>query len=732
MFETMIHDQSNNDAVPNPLRGVVERIRFQSDDEQFQVVVISDERQLEHTVVVRDAPVRIGEQVIVKGQVSWRRGEPQLEAEHVEWLRPTSRDEVEQYLLRAGLPGVGATRAKQIVAHFGDETLQVFEESPDRISEVPGIGAKTAKKIVEGWIAREGSRPVMLFLLGQGVTAGLARRIWDRYQHGTMAVLRDDPWKLAREVTGVGFLTADRLAQRLGRATDDPRRIAAGVFYALAEARDEGHVMVPDEPLVAWAARLVGAEPEVVREALHRLVASRALVTEPLPDGARAIYLHALFLEEEALAQALAALVTVVGVAPTVDLGALAEVEAALAFALDPGQREALLEVWGARLAVLTGGPGTGKTTIVRARTALALAQGQRVLLAAPTGRAARRLEESTGLAASTIHRLLEYAPREHRFQRDAQNPLEADLIVVDEASMLDQELALALVRAVPPGASLLLVGDVEQLPSVGAGDVLRDVISAGVVPVARLRRVFRQAARSRIVDVAHEMLEGRLLDGQRGAHGEFFFVPVDSPDAAVAMTCRLVAERFPETFGLDPRRDVQVLVPMHGGPVGTTALNAALQARLGQGGPTVSRGPVQFGAGDKVMQTRNNYELDTFNGDIGLVRHVDPETGRVVVDTGEREVTYDRESLDQLQPAWAVSVHKSQGSEFRAVVLVLMTHHFKLLQRNLVYTAVTRARERLVIVGNPTALRMAIENVVAGTRFTRLSARLQSRCAVH
>ncbi|TVR01149.1 MAG: ATP-dependent RecD-like DNA helicase [Deltaproteobacteria bacterium] len=708
------------------VEGVVDRIRFASHDEEFQVLVVRTPSGRSQTVVARGGLFREGEQLRAAGRLKRHRsGDLQLDAERLERPVPATREGIEAYLGSGMIPGVGPTLAAQIVETFGSRTLEILDGSPERLIEVPGIGARRLENITSAWAEQHAVRSIMIFLQGHGISPRFAARIHRAYGAGAVPVVERDPYRLARDIRGIGFLSADRIARSVGIAPDDIRRRRAGLEHVLHEAGLGGHLYLPDPVLLEHAAALLGLAEEHLVAPLDDLVRETRIVRDPIEGQPDALYLRDTFLAEEDVARRVAALQGSTTRIPVPDAHDLEVLERGLPFSLAPGQREALRVLLGAPVGVLTGGPGTGKTTIVRALVGWVARCGARVELAAPTGRAARRLSESTDRPARTLHRLLEFDPARGGFQKGLDDPLDTDLVIVDEASMVDLFLMRALVRALAPGTALLLVGDVEQLPSVGAGDVLRDLIEAATLPVARLDRVFRQAETSRIVDAAHAIRQGMLPEPDTGARGEFFFIRTENSERAAERVVELVTERIPSAFGLSPRTDVQVLTPTHRGPLGTRALNEALGHALGGG----ASGP-RFAVGDKVMQTRNNYTLETFNGDIGIVASLDPESGRVAVRFEDREVTYGPEHLDDLDLAWAVTVHKSQGSEFPAVVLVLSTQHYVMLQRNLVYTAVTRARQLLVVVGMERALRMAVDNIRSEPRFTRLSRRLSIRTA--
>lgn len=704
----------------------VARVRYETDDGDFQVLVLKDDGGASFPAVIRNAALRPGERLTVEGSVSRHRtGELQLDARSATRIAPGTPAGIAAYLASAAVDGIGPTMAKRIVDAFGTETLRVLDETPDRLSEVEGIGPRRVTAIKQAWGENRAMRDILVFLQSQGISSAYANRIYRAYGDRAIPVVQRDPYRLARDIHGIGFRIADRIARDGGIGADDARRVRAGIEFTLRQGSLDGHVYLPREALVEHAASLLDCEPDAVAHGVDAMLLDGNLVRGA--HDADALYTRARFDDEAEIAERVSAHLRGAPSHAPVAPDDLARVESALAFRLADGQRRAVVRLGAAPIGVLTGGPGTGKTTIVRAIVELARLAGREVELAAPTGRAARRLSESTGREARTLHRLLAFDPVSRTFARDAADPIPADLVVVDEASMVDQMLMLALTRAIHPRTRLLLVGDVDQLPSVGAGDVLRDLIASHVVEVARLTEVFRQAADSGIVSCAHAIREGRLLAGSDDAGGDYFFLQVSTPEVAVDRVVQLVTERMPEAFGLDPFNDIQVLVPMHRGAVGTEALNAALQQALGVGGPALEKGHRRLHVGDKVMQVRNNYRHETFNGDIGRVEAIDPERIRAAVRFDDRLVELERDDLDELEPAYAVTVHKSQGSEFRAVVLVLTTHHFKLLQRNLLYTAVTRARERLVIVGQRRAVQMAIDNAGGVERYTGLADRLRS-----
>lgn len=710
------------------VEGVVRRIRYEADEGRFQVVLVDAGGARDQVVVLRDVGVRVGERVVVDGKrVRHKSGELQIDGESCERVLPRSEEGIEAFLASGVVRGLGPKLASEIVARFGTETLEVLDTNPDRLTSVPGLGPKRIADIKHSWSRSRGVRDVLIFLRSNGISGAFTRRIYDAYGGRAVRVIEENPYRLARDVRGIGFLKADAIAASRGIIGADPRRVRAGIEFVLQRGLDAGHVLLPVAALCVQAAELLRVDDGVVREVVTQMSVAEELIPDTVGDGSEAVYLPRSAAVEADLASGLVNLLGTpsrLGRPSEADLDSISR---SLAFDLSSGQNSALQRVLGRSIGVLTGGPGTGKTTIVRAAVAFARRRDMSVALAAPTGRAAKRLSAATGMDASTIHRLLEFEPKSGEFRRGRDAPIDAELMIVDEASMLDQDLALALVSAVRPGTSLLLVGDVNQLPSVGAGNVLGDIISADVIPVAVLERVFRQTGDSEIVSCAHAVLSGELPVGSKDPRGEFFHIETGDPEQAIQRLVHVVRDRMPSAFGMSAVADIQCLTPMNTGPLGTHALNRFLQQSLSSGGRYVSNGDRRIHVGDKVMQVRNNYDLEVYNGDIGVVSRVDTKEVSVTVNYEGREVRYTAAALDDLTLAYAITVHKSQGSEFRAVVLVLTTHHFKLLQRNLLYTAITRARERLVILGSRRALRMAIEDLQGAARETRLAERLRA-----
>lgn len=713
-------------ATGERLSGIVERVTFHSEESGFCVlqVKLAGRRQLA-AVVGRAASVAAGEYLRAEGR--WSRDPrhgPQFHARELAIEPPTTREGIERYLGSGLIRGIGSEFAKRLVAAFGGRVFEVIEREPERLREVPGIGKLRRDRLVEAWADQKHVRDIMVFLHSHGVGTARAVRIYRAYGATAVERIREDPYRLARDIRGIGFVTADALAERLGVVKTAPTRLRAGLRHVLGEARSDGHCGLPEEELLALAEKLLEAPRDLVEEALRLEFGDRGLVRDTA-RGRSCAFLPGLHFAERHAAERLRELASGRPPWPEIELArALPWVEAKTGFELAPSQREALGRALGSRLLILTGGPGVGKTTLVRALLEILSAKGVRVALAAPTGRAAKRLGEATGLEAMTLHRLLEADPRTGGFRRGEGNPVDCDLLVVDESSMIDVPLIHAVLRAMPPHAALLLIGDVDQLPSVGPGQVLADAIASGAIAVVRLHEVFRQAARSRIVRAAHCVNQGRMPELTPDLDGDFFFVEAAGPESAAALLLRAVQERIPQRFGLDPVRDVQVLCPMHRGRLGARSLNLELQSALnpsGQAAARIERFGWSFGLGDKVMQIENDYDKDVYNGDVGFVCALEPEAGELVVRFDDRTVTYGFGELDSLALAYAITVHKAQGSEYPAVVMPLAMQHYPMLRRNLVYTGVTRGRRLVVLIGQRRALAAALRGVDFERRWSKL-----------
>ena len=705
------------DRIEGELTGFV----FRSEDGGFAVAKVNSSSG-DITVLGPIAHVREGQRLVATGQ--WQtdlRFGPRFKVETILIEEPRTLAGLERYLLSA-VEGVGPELARRIVDRFGLDTLRVLEAEPMRLAEVEGIGPKTREKIVSTWVSERSGREVEVTLRGHGVNAGAIRRVLGTFGAGAADIVSRHPYRLV-EVPGIGFRTADTLARAHGVDRSAPERVQAAIDYALKTAEDEGSCYLPEAALVE---RLVSLDVDrtVAIEALEDAAHTRRVVRHPAPEEAdRPVYRSAMEEVEARVARRVAAQIVATrrGEAQVVNV---ADAAAAVGIQLAPGQAQAIEAVFTSGVVVITGGPGTGKTTIVRVLAELARRRSETWAFASPTGRAARRLTDACGQEAKTLHRLLEWGAGGEGFGRDVYRPLEADCVVVDEASMVDIALFDALCAALPPHARLVLVGDVDQLPSVGPGQVLRDLILCGAVPVARLTDVYRQAAESAIVRNAHRMLQGEVpvsSEREEGAKDCFVLSREDAEELA-RLLVTVVTERLPAN-GFDPLRDVQVLTPMHAGPLGTVALNQRLGAALNPTGQEIVRGNRRFRLGDRVLQTKNAYDLDVFNGDVGRVVSVTPSS--MDVDFEGRVVTIPGDALDTFELAWAISIHKSQGSEYPAVVLALHTSHFVMLRRNLIYTALTRAKRFAVLVVSPRALRMAGTRTGVDERHTGLSRRL-------
>jgi exodeoxyribonuclease V alpha subunit len=643
-------------------------------------------------------------------------------------VQPSTLVGIEKYLGSGMVRGIGPVMARRLVQRFGLATLEIIESEPKRLAEVEGIGPVRRERILEAWVEQREIKEVMIFLQSHGVTASYAGRIYKEYGARAIGVVRENPYRLATDIHGIGFLTADRIAARLGVPRDSPLRAEAGVLHVLHRLSDEGHVYAPSSRLVEEAREILELEAAPVEEAVDRLAGQGSVVCEPLPGGERAVYRSSLHAAESGLAAAVRRLVTAPSRSVAVDTEkALAWFERKQSLTLAPAQREAVSRALHGKTLVITGGPGTGKTTLVNAVIRILEAKGVRILLCAPTGRAAKRMAETASREARTIHRLLEFNPRSGQFERNEQQPLEADLVIVDEVSMVDLPLADHLLRAVPPTCRLVLVGDVDQLPSVGPGNVLGDLIRSERVDVVRLTEIFRQAEESRIVVNAHRVNRGEMpiLAGS-GGESDFFFIERDEPESIVETVKSLLRERIPARFRLDPVNDIQVLTPMNRGLLGAGRLNTELQALLNPEGPSLKRGGRVFRAGDKVMQIRNNYDLEVFNGDIGRVTGLDEDSGELEVTFDGRPRAYAAGQMDELVHAYACSIHKAQGSEYSCVIIPFHTQHYVMLRRNLLYTGITRGRRLVIVVGSKRAVALAVRNDRVERRCTRLTERLQ------
>ena len=716
------------------LEGVLERITFASEENGFSVVqlAVPGRRELV-TAVGALLGAQPGESLRLTGfWVTDKKYGEQFKVGSFLTVKPATLVGIEKYLGSGLVRGVGKVMAARLVAHFGLATLDVIDSQPVRLVEVDGIGRVRSERITRAWAEQREIRQVMVFLQSHGVSTTFAVRIYKHYRHQAITVVKQNPYRLALDIFGIGFKTADTIAAKLGISPTSPQRAEAGVLHVLGEASSDGHVWLPRETLVKQSVEILTIEPTIIEAAIGSLCEARHLVVEPGAAGAsERVYSGALHAAETGLAEALLALMRSKLEPLSIDLAAaLRWFEGKQGLRLAPEQQDAIAAATSSKVLVITGGPGTGKTTLVNGIIQILEKKGRRIVLAAPTGRAARRMSETTGREAKTVHRLLEFSPKTHGFQRNRAAPLEADVVIIDEASMLDVVLAYDVLKAVPRSAQLVLVGDVDQLPSVGPGRVLADVIDSGAVKVVRLQHIFRQAQDSLIITNAHRVNQGQLpqwpLRGGVTPKPDFYFVERAEPEEVLSTLKELVSTRITRGWGFHRVDDVQVLTPMHRGSLGAGNLNVELQALLNPKGSSLTRGSRTLREGDKVMQVRNNYELEVFNGDIGRVLSVDPVEQQLIARFDGREVTYETSDLDELVLAYACSIHKSQGSEYPCVVMPLHTQHYVMLQRNLLYTGLTRGRKLVLIIGSRKALAIAVKATGAARRFTGLEARLR------
>jgi exodeoxyribonuclease V alpha subunit len=723
------------------LQGTVTRITYQDPEGHYTVARMEIDEGEEITVVGALYPVSEGEEIKVSG--SWRihpRYGLQFQLERWEKLEPATLEGIERYLGSGLIKGIGPTYARRLVSVFGLDTLRVLSEEPQRVLEVQGIGEIRAQRILKAWEEQKGMREAMIFLQGHGISSSLALKIYRTFGPETVIRVKENPYSLAREVYGVGFVLADRIAASMGITGDFPLRVQAGLLYILRKSSDEGHCFVPMSLLKRNGGSVLKVSEEAIESGIKRLSVEGEILLESVDGGETRLYPREIYNAEKRVASALRSLMSAPSALLLPDrIQALDRAQAQMELLLEAEQREAVLQALQQKVLVITGGPGTGKTTLLNSLLVLLRRSKISFALAAPTGRAAKRMAEMAGEEARTIHRLLEYSPREGRFQRGEENPLEVDVIIIDEVSMVDLPLMDHLLRAVARQSHLILIGDVDQLPSVGPGSVLKDLIESGVVPVVVLRRIFRQGSESLITVNAHRILGGQflLLDGPKGER-DFVFFPRENEEDILEAIKSLVKTGFrdqgsrglrdPQPFNflsLQSFNEVQVLTPMHRGLLGTVHLNRELQKLLNQSAEAVERGETVFRVGDKVMQLRNNYDKGVFNGDLGRVIQIDREEGELQIDYDGKAISYSLDELDDISLAYATSIHKSQGSEYPAVIIPLHTSHYPMLHRSILYTAVTRGKRLVVLVGSKRALAMAIKNVRVERRFTGLKERL-------
>ena len=705
------------------LRCVVEHITYQNPENGWSVmkVKVKDYKDLVTlTGSLLDVPV--GSVLLCEGnwKVDARYGQ-QFVVESWQEVMPATIYGIEKYLGSGLVKGIGPVYAKAIVGRFGLETLDVIENDIERLLEVPRLGRKRVEKIRESWEKQKDIKEVMVFLQGYGVSTAYAAKIYRQYQKDAIKTVQENPYQLADDIWGIGFKTADGIASKMGYGNNDPRRCRSGILYTLNQLAEDGHVYAESEQLVTAAKELLQADEEPIRKAMADMIEAKDLIQDD-----EVIYLPPFYYAESGSAKRLTSLLV-----NDVSDDIAAEPETAYGMkkseiVYDEVQQAAINQAMESKIMVLTGGPGTGKTTTTQGIIEAFKARGKQILLAAPTGRAAKRMTEATGMEAKTIHRLLEYNPMDG-YKRNDENTLEGDVLIVDECSMIDIMLFYNLMKAIPANMRLILVGDIDQLPSVGAGNVLRDIIDSRQIPVVRLTRIFRQAQSSRIVMNAHAINAGHFPNISNGRQTDFFFIKAEDADSIPGLIVSLVRDRLSRAYGYNPK-EIQVLTPMQRGNTGAGNMNIELQSALNPNGDALTRGGYTFRRGDKVMQIRNNYDKNVFNGDIGYITAVDTNERTLSVVYDGRVVEYDVTELDEITLAYAITIHKSQGSEFPIVVMPVTMKHYVMLQRNLIYTGITRAKKICVLVGTTKALAYAIHNQTVSKRNTRLKERLNSK----
>jgi exodeoxyribonuclease V alpha subunit len=717
------------------IKGQIERITYINEENGYVIAKLKTEGSTGLVTIVGTMPgLNPGEVLKLKGewQTHPKYGQQFKFSSHESIIPATVRG-IERYLSSGMIKGIGPVMAKRLVTNFGVKTLDVIENDIEKLKEVEGIGEKRVEMICHAWKAQKEIRQVMIFLQGHGVSPTYAVKMYKQYGNEAVSIVRDNPYRLAEEVFGIGFLTADKIAENVGISKDSLVRARAGVQYILNRLSDDGHVYYPFDRLIELSEKTLDIDRGIILTAIVSAASDRKIVIEESSSfdipGERAVYLTRFHVSEVGIARFISELLSSPRQLPLVNKEqVLASAENKVQVALSDQQRWAVRDSLDSKVMVITGGPGTGKTTIIKAIIDVQMKMNRKVLLAAPTGRAAKRMTEATGQEAKTIHRLLEFSPKDMGFKRDEENPLDADAFIIDEVSMVDTTLMYYLLKAIPLQASLILVGDVDQLPSVGAGNVLRDVIESGVVPVVRLSDIFRQSKQSMIIVNAHKINHGEMpiIEGGQEYQKDFYFFDISEPEKALETIIELCRERIPRKYGFHSVDDIQVLTPMHRGTVGAANLNNALQKELNPSKEEIVRSGRVFKRGDKVMQIRNNYDKDVFNGDIGRIAKIDSEEQELTVNFDGKFIGYDFSELDEIILAYATSVHKSQGSEYPCIVMPVLTQHYMLLQRNLFYTGITRGKRLVVLVGTRKALSIAISNNKTQLRYSLLKERLK------
>jgi exodeoxyribonuclease V alpha subunit len=715
------------------IHGLLERISYHNEENDFVVAKLREKDKKELTTIVGNlSGINPGESLKVTGKwVHNKRFGEQFQVERFEVTVPATIHGIQKYLASGLIKGIGPIMSERIVEKFGLHTLEVIEKTSEKLSEVEGIGPKRISMIRKAWEEQKEIKEIMIFLQGHGVSAAYSAKIYKQYANQSIEMVRENPYRLAHDIHGIGFITADKIAQNLGIDCNSLIRAKAGLIYVLNQLTEEGHVYYPEIQLIHKTKEILNVDEEIVILAVKELSKEKELFLQDLdPDGnLRAAFLAPVYVAETGIAQRLINLKgSPSNIRPIHPEKAIEWVQQKLNIELAQRQEEAVLLAATSKVLIITGGPGTGKTTLITAILRIFQQLKLRILLAAPTGRAAKRMNEATGWEAKTIHRLLEYSPRKGGFKKDQDDPLEADVVIIDETSMVDTLLMYHLLKAIPSHAHLILVGDVDQLPSVGPGNVLKDIIRSGRFTVVRLTEIFRQAQESMIVVNAHKINQGQfpvLKEIEKPEKTDFQFIQEEDPEKILQNILDLCSERIPKHFRFHPLREIQVLAPMHKGIIGVANLNIELQKRLNPGQSGITHGAWNFRLGDKVMQIVNNYDKDVFNGDIGWISKIDPEEREVTIDFDGRLIPYDYSDLDEIVLAYAVSVHKSQGSEYPVVILPVVTQHYLLLQRNLIYTGITRAKKLVILIGTKKALAIAIRNNKPQRRYTLLSERL-------
>lgn len=711
------------------LQGRLERIVFENKENGFVIakVRVADSKDL-ITVTGVIAPVNPGETLNMIGK--WHCHEKfgdQLKITCCTAITPESEVGIESYLSSGLIQGIGPILAKRIVKEFGNQTLAVIELTPDKLRKIEGIGGERLKIIKKSWSEQKGTRSTIIFLQSYGLSASYANKIYEHYKNNTIEIVKKDPYKLASDIDGIGFLTADSIAQKMGFSSDSAIRASAGVLFALQELTQKGHVYYPKTQLTAFAKKLLNIDEKFISQAIEDLAQQKSIIIENLGKGAEeAVFLPKYHWAEIEIAQKLEKIKnTPKDIDEISEKMALAHIQNKLSISLAEKQTEAIQAALSNKILIITGCPGTGKTTIIKAIIELFSLVTRKILLAAPTGRAAKRMSEATQKSAKTIHRLLEFDSITWKFQKNEEAPLKADLIILDEASMIDTLLMHDLLKAIPPTSSLIIVGDTNQLPSIGAGNVLKDIIISKAFPVIELNEIFRQAEQSEIIVNAHKVIRGE--NPHIGNQGDFIFINETNENAVLNKVVSIVQNEIPKRFNYDPVNDVQVLSPMKRGVVGCINMNKVLQEALNPQKFYITKDKRIFCIGDKVMQIKNNYTKNIFNGDIGTISYIDSKKGAISVNIDGNNVDYEYNELDELMLAYAISIHKSQGSEYPAVVIPLVMSHAIMLQRNLIYTGITRGQELVIVVGSEEAMHFAIRNKNISARNTWLKGRLKS-----